>query len=107
MAADAVGHVFVALADDNRRRLVTLLAERPTATATELARELRLTRQGVAKHLSVLARARLVRRRRRGREAQYRLTPDPLTDAMAWMAAVGAQWEDRLEALRAHLAARP
>ncbi len=105
--ADVVGAVFDALADRNRRALVGFLAERKTATATELAAELPLTRQGVSKHLGTLWEAGLVRRRRRGRETRYRLTPEPMTEAMEWMAAVGAQWDDRLAALAAHLAAPP
>jgi len=103
--ADVVGAVFDALADRNRRALIGFLAERETATATELAAELPLTRQGVSKHLETLWDARLVRRRRRGRETRYRLTPEPMTEAMSWMAAVGAQWDERLAALTAHLAA--
>ena len=107
MATDVVDAVFDALADRNRRTLVCFLAARETATATELAAELPLTRQGVAKHLAALSEAGLVRRRKRGREARYRLTPEPMTEAMAWMASVGAQWDERLEALRAHLSSKP
>jgi len=95
--------VFGALADPNRRRLLGFLAERETATATELAAELPVTRQAVAKHLAALHAAGLVEPRRRGRETRYRLTPEPLTDAMAWMAEVGAEWDERLEALRGYL----
>jgi DNA-binding transcriptional ArsR family regulator len=98
--------VFDALADPNRRRLLGFLAERETATATELAGELPVTRQAVAKHLAALSAAGLVEGTRQGRETRYRLTPAPLTEAMAWMADVGAQWDDRLAALGRHLAQR-
>ena len=60
----------------------------------------------MAKHLAALDHAGLVAAERRGRETHYRLTPAPLTEAASWMAAVGAQWDDRLEALRTHLARR-
>lgn len=95
--------VFDALADPNRRRLLGFLAERETATATELAGELPVTRQAVAKHLAALSAAGLVEGTRQGRETRYRLTPAPLGEAMAWMADVGAQWDDRLAALGRHL----
>jgi DNA-binding transcriptional ArsR family regulator len=98
--------VFDALADPNRRRLLGFLAERETATATELAGELPVTRQAVAKHLAALSAAGLVEGTRQGRETRYRLTPAPLGEAMAWMAAVGAQWDDRLAALGRHLGAK-
>jgi DNA-binding transcriptional ArsR family regulator len=100
---DPAGEIFDALGDTNRRELVALLAARDTATATELAGELDITRQGVSKHLGTLQRAGLVRGRRRGRETRYRLTPGPLGDAMAWMATVGGQWDERLEALQSYL----
>jgi DNA-binding transcriptional ArsR family regulator len=101
---DAAGAVFDALADSTRRRLVTRLAGCESATATELASELPVTRQAVAKHLAALGSAGLVAGRRAGRETRYRLTPGPLGDAMSWMAEIGAAWDERLEALRRHLA---
>ena len=105
MAAD-VGPVFAALADPTRRQVVQSLAGGSTVTASALARDLPVTRQAVAKHLALLHEAGLVAAERRGRETHYRLTPAPLTEAASWMAAVGAEWDDRLEALRAHLARR-
>jgi DNA-binding transcriptional ArsR family regulator len=98
-----VPDVFAALADPNRRRLLGYLAERETATATELAAELPVTRQAVAKHLTALRAAGLVEPSRQGRETRYRLTPEPLAEAMTWMAEVGAQWDSRLEALGRYL----
>ena len=100
MAADAV---FGALADPTRRRLMTLLDEREQATASELARELPVSRQAVVKHLTALADAGLVSSRRRGREVLFRPTPAPMSEAMAWMAAVGAEWDERLAALQRQL----
>lgn len=96
--------VFGALSDPTRRRLLALLGERGAATATELALELPVSRQAVQKHLSGLAAAGLVSPARAGREVRYRLTPAPLSDAMAWMATVGAQWDTRLAALARHMA---
>ena len=98
--------VFAALADPNRRFLVETLAARGTATATQLAAELPVTRQAVAKHLAALGEAGLVDATRAGRETRYQLTPGPLTDAIAWMERVGVQWDDRLEALQSHLGRR-
>ena len=106
MADDLVGHVFDALADANRRTLIMRLAELEAATATELAAELPMTRQGVSKHLATLGDAGLVTSRRSGRTTQYELTPQPLSRAVDWIAAVGAEWDDRLRALRDHLVER-
>ncbi|MGH3093050.1 MAG: ArsR/SmtB family transcription factor [Gaiellaceae bacterium] len=103
MADSPEGPVFSALADQNRRYLLEALADRETATATELAADLPVTRQAVAKHLSALSAAGLVTASRQGRETLYRLTPGPLADAMSWMERVGAQWDERLSALRSHV----
>jgi DNA-binding transcriptional ArsR family regulator len=95
--------VFEALADATRRQVVRRLAEAGPATATELAGDLPVTRQAVAKHLATLAQAGLVTSDRQGRETRYQLTPEPLAAAVSWMASVGAQWDDRLEALQRYL----
>jgi DNA-binding transcriptional ArsR family regulator len=100
-----VDAVFSALADERRRSVVELLAARGGATPTELARELPVTRQAVAKHLASLQDAGLVEVSRSGREARYALTPAPLTEAVAWIESVGSSWDDRLDALRRHLGA--
>src|SRR5262245_21284560 len=94
------GPVFSALSDPTRRTVVEALAARDTATATELASELPVTRQAVSKHLNALGSAGLVASERRGRETHYRLTPEALSQALAWMEQVGDQWERRLDALR-------
>ncbi len=98
-----VDAIFTALGDERRREVVELLAVRGSATATELAAELPVTRQAVAKHLASLDDAGLVSMTRSGREARYRLTPEPLADAVGWIERVGARWDARLEALQRHL----
>jgi DNA-binding transcriptional ArsR family regulator len=103
---DGVAEVFRALADDRRRLLIETLARRESATPTELASELPVTRQAVAKHLTALGAAGLVRAERRGREARYRLTPEPLGEVVTWAQRVGAEWDARLEALSKHLESR-
>jgi DNA-binding transcriptional ArsR family regulator len=99
----AAGAVFAALADPTRRRVVSALTERETVTASSLAGELPMSRQAVAKHLALLDEVGLVAGERAGRETRYRLTPGPLSDAMAWMADAGARWDDRLARLQHRL----
>jgi DNA-binding transcriptional ArsR family regulator len=106
MSEEQVGAVFAALADPTRRQVVESLSGGATVTASRLAEELPITRQAVAKHLAFLDHAGLVSAERRGRETHYRLTPAPLSEAASWMAAIGAEWDDRLESLRTHLARR-
>ena len=92
--------MFAALADPTRREIAKLLAEQGPLTPTRLAGQLPITRQAVAKHLTALDEAGLVRSTRHGREIRYRLTPRPFEAAALWMAALGAEWDERLESLR-------
>lgn len=92
--------VFAALADPTRRAVLRSIASGEASTATELAAHLPISRQAVAKHLGLLQQARLVSSQRDGRETRFQATPAPLSDAIGWMTAVGAQWDERLAALR-------
>jgi DNA-binding transcriptional ArsR family regulator len=74
---ERAGAVFAALADGSRRRIASLLSEHGPSTPTELAAQLPITRQAVAKHLDALEEAGLVEWKRNGRESRYRLTPEP------------------------------
>jgi DNA-binding transcriptional ArsR family regulator len=102
-AEDRAGAVFGALSDPTRRALLAAIAEHPATTATELAAQLPISRQAVIKHLNALAAAGLLDRTRSGREVRYRFTPAPLSDAVDWMTAVGAEWDERLSLLRRQL----
>jgi DNA-binding transcriptional ArsR family regulator len=103
MAVDPADAVFAALGDPTRRQVLSTLGRHGEASATDLARSLPVTRQAVQKHLGVLSGASLVATRRVGREVLYRPTPAPMSDAMAWMAEVGSQWDARLAALERSL----
>ncbi len=69
-----IDSVLAALADPTRRELLARLARRPSR-AGALALGLPMSRPAVAKHMSVLRRARLVESRRSGREQIYSLRP--------------------------------
>ena len=97
--------VFAALADPTRRTVMEHLARAPS-TATQIAAELPVSRQAVAKHLGVLADAGLVRAERAGRERRFSPTPAPLGEAISWMAAVGGEWDERLASLERYVKAR-
>src|SRR5688572_16796722 len=93
------GAVFEALADATRRAVLRDVVARGPRTATELAAELPISRQAVAKHLAVLRDAGLVAHERAGREARFSATLGPLAEAEGWIRATGATWDDRLARL--------
>jgi len=70
--------VFKALADLTRRALLDQLHQENGQTLTQLCRQLRMTRQGAAKHLAILVNAGLVVPLWRGREKLHYLNPAPI-----------------------------
>ena len=85
--------VFRALADGNRRRLLDRLQERNGQTLNELCEGLDMTRQAVAKHLSILEAANLVTYKRRGRVKLHFINPVPIN-------AIAERWIRKFERRR-------
>ena len=98
--SDETDRLWAALGDPMRIRLLDLLLERGEATASTLAGELPITRQGVAKHLAVLERDGLVTARRSGREVRYAVREERLDQARAALARIAARWDTRLTAIK-------
>lgn len=95
---------MVALADPTRRALLRRLMK-GEARVTDLARPFAMSLNAVSKHIRVLERARLVRRRRVWREHRVSFNPAPLETAAAWIARQREFWTPRLDALEAALRA--
>ena len=93
---------LVALADPTRRAILGRLAQ-GEARVTELARPFAMSLNSVSKHIRMLERARLVRRRRAGREHLLSVDPAPLDEAAAWIERQRAFWTARLDALEREL----
>lgn len=92
--------LFAALSDPTRLDIFEQLAATGPASATEIARSLPVSRQAVAKHLSVLDGAGLVSRMQAGREVRYSAHPATLGSVVNWVNEVGDEWDDRLDRLR-------
>jgi predicted transcriptional regulator len=92
--------LWSAIGDPTRRRLLDLLLNDGSATATSLSEHLPVTRQAVAKHLAVLDRAGLVHATPAGREKHYRVDEAQLARAVAQLADVGAAWDARLRRIK-------
>jgi DNA-binding transcriptional ArsR family regulator len=103
---DRTDAIFSALADPTRRALLRAVTERPSVTATELAAELPISRQAVAKHLGVLDDAGLVTPTKVGREARYEARPEQLAAATVWIDETRAAWDVRLHRLDERLRAK-
>src|SRR5687767_15529886 len=93
-----------ALADPTRRAILARLAE-GEARVTDIAAPFRISLNSVSKHIRMLERARLVRRRVSGREHFLTLDRSPLDEAAVWIHRTRAFWNEKLDALEAALAA--
>jgi DNA-binding transcriptional ArsR family regulator len=78
--------VFQALADPTRRAIIARLAHGHECTISELCVPFAMSLAAVSKHVQVLERAGLVRRRVSGRQHFCRLHQPALADAHSWLA---------------------
>lgn len=92
--------LWSAIGDPTRRRILDLLLAEGHGTATQLSRQLPVTRQAVAKHLGVLDRVGLVEATPAGRETQYRVDDAQLARAASLLASVGSAWDARLQRIK-------
>ncbi len=93
---------LVALADPTRRAILHRLAQ-GEARVTDIAQPFNVSLNSISKHIRMLERARLVKRRRSGREHILSFNPKPLDDAAEWIETHRALWSKRLDILDALL----
>ena len=98
--------VFRALADPSRRQILDRLVV-GDASVNELAEGFSTSRPAVSRHLRVLRKATLVVERREGRRRVYSLSPQPMSQADAWLSKYRAFWAARLQALKAMIESEP
>ncbi len=95
---------LVALADDTRRRILQRLAA-GEARVTEIAEPFPISLNSVSKHIRLLERAGLVRRRVSGRDHFLSLDVGPMDGVAAWIQRERSAWTTRLDRLEAALRA--
>ena len=94
----ALDHTLIALADPTRREILRRLA-RAESRVTDVAAPFKMSLNSVSKHIKLLERAKLVERRRAGREHILRFRPDPLLKVQKWVADQQTFWRASLAAI--------
>ena len=95
--------LFAALGDPTRLALLERLSDQGPASISSLAERFSMTRQGVTKHLQVLADAGVIDGTREGREHVWALNPSRLVTARQTLDAIARDWDDALQRLKAHI----
>jgi DNA-binding transcriptional ArsR family regulator len=97
--------VFAALGDENRLRLLVRLGRGEPMSISRLTDGSGITRQGITKHLRVLAGAGLVRSRRQGKERLWQLERQALDEARLSLDLISRQWDESLNKLKLYVEA--
>jgi DNA-binding transcriptional ArsR family regulator len=92
--------LFSALGDEARLQILSRLGGSGPLSIARLTDGAGMTRQGVTKHLHVLAGAGLVRGIRAGRETLFEVESQRLHAALRFLEMISAQWDERLARLK-------
>ena len=95
--------LFAALGDPTRLALLQRLSRGGPASISVLADNFQTTRQGVTKHLQVLAAAGIIDGNRRGREHVWAINPGRLAEAQRHLDVIAHGWDAALVRLRTHV----
>ncbi len=97
---NSMANVFAALGDPVRLKLVAALCVGGAFSIAQLTANTDISRQGVTKHLQVLAQAGVVRDVKLGRERLWQLDPTQIAEAKRTLDIIGQQWEVALGNLK-------
>jgi DNA-binding transcriptional ArsR family regulator len=94
----ALDKVFGALADMTRRDILKRLSGEEQ-TISELAKPYGMSLAAIAKHISVLEKAGLITKHRRGKEKLIQIQPEAIKVATTCLSEYEKMWSDRFNAL--------
>lgn len=94
--------VFQAIADPNRRAIISLLANQGL-TVNAVAEYFPISRPAVSRHIKILKQCGLVVIQRKGRERYCEARLDRLNEVAAWVEQSQNLWNQRLDHLDEYL----
>jgi DNA-binding transcriptional ArsR family regulator len=100
--AISLNNVFSSLADATRRDILRRLTGHELSVS-EVAAPYDLSLAAVSKHLKILERARLIMKRRAGKQQFVSLAPYAFRDVTEYLEWYRGVWEQRLDALEEYL----
>ncbi len=100
MVVDLLGTTFAALSDPTRRAMIERLSHGPSSVHG-LTEPFALSQQMISKHIACLVRARIVIKRKRGRESVCTLRPAAIKTVSDWAVYYRRFWEESFDKLEA------
>ena len=97
---ETLAPTFAALGDPTRLKLLAVLCEGGAYSISQLTETTDISRQGVTKHLNVLAGAGVVSDLKAGRERLWQLEVEKIDEARLALEAIGRDWEQALGRLK-------
>src|ERR1700684_243132 len=98
MVVDKLDTTFAALSDPTRRAMIERLAKGP-ASVRGLTEPFALSQQMISKHIAVLVRARIVSKKKQGRESVCTLRPQAIKAVSDWAFSYRRFWEESFDKL--------
>lgn len=97
---ESLAPTFAALGDPTRLKLLAVLCEGGAYSISQLTDTTDISRQGVTKHLNVLADAGVVSDLKAGRERLWQLEVEKIDEARLALESIGREWEQALGRLK-------
>ncbi|MBI1938668.1 MAG: winged helix-turn-helix transcriptional regulator [Ignavibacteriales bacterium] len=94
--------VFQAIADPNRRAIISLLADKQL-TLNSIAENFEISRPAISKHIKILSECGLVTVKQKGRERYCEVQLEKLNVVSNWVEQYRKFWEEKLDALENYL----
>jgi DNA-binding transcriptional ArsR family regulator len=88
-------NAFAALADNNRREIVKLIAHRGELSASEISEEFTITPPAVSQHLKILREAKVIQMKKQAQKRLYSVDEAGLSEVSEWISEIRKQWIDR------------
>lgn len=94
--------VFQAIADPNRRAIISLLAGKKM-TPSDIAGSFSISRPAISKHIKILTECGLINIEQLGRERFCEVKLEKLNEVSDWVEQYRKFWEEKLDALEIYL----
>ncbi len=94
--------IFGSLADPTRRDILNRVSEKELSIS-EIAQPYDFTLAAISKHIKILEKAKLVIKRRQGKQQLVQVSPLAFKDAATYLENYQKLWDERFDALEEYL----